>query len=72
LRASERQAESILAREQWTGRQRIQHPDQACIVKWGWSLIEGGSRRCFTRRQKLEGACDIAPKAIEKGEIITA
>ena len=53
LRAGERETQSFLARKQRASGQRIQHPDQACIVKRGWPLIEGESGRCFAGWQKL-------------------
>src|SRR5690606_34869486 len=72
LRASEREPQAFLARKQWADGQRVQHPDQACIVKRGWPLIGGRSGRTFAGRQKLERACHIAAEAIKKGEIISA
>ena len=72
LRAGEREAQPLLAREQRAEGQRVQHPDQAGIVKRGWLPVEGQSGRWLARRQKLERACDIAAEAIKKGEIIGA
>jgi hypothetical protein len=70
LRASERQTQAFLASQQWSDGQRIQNPDQPCIVKWGWPLIGGKSGWYFAGRQKLERARHIAAEAIKKGEII--
>ena len=71
LRARERETQSFLACEQWADGQRVQHPDQACIVKRGWPQAGGDGWR-FVRRQKLERARDIASEAVEKGEVIGA
>ena len=59
LRAGERETQAFLACEQWADGQRVQHPDQARIVKPGWPLIGGKRGRTFAGRQKLERARHI-------------
>lgn len=71
LRAREGKSKSVLAREQWAQRERVEHTDEACVVERGWLLMLGRGRH-FARRQKLERARHVASKAIEKGEIIAA
>lgn len=53
-------------------RQRVQHPDQPCIIKRYWPLIVGNNDRRFAWRQELKRARDTAAEAIKKGEIIGA
>ena len=72
LRAREGKSKSVLAREQWAQRERVEHTDEACVIERGRLLMQGKRGWHFARRQKLERARHVASEAIEKGEIIAA